>query len=307
MPAPISFSSIAFTGNPIIRDSEKRSDDCVELALQSDESLVILFINGHVVQREDTPLLALSEVKQFAPDWKNAVYLGQYRGRAVLAADSDIKIDDLIAPFIANNLRSLYTNTKIAAPLVGALAQASSLLNWHKNNRFCPHCGGETFMRGGGNRRRCSSCGAEHFPRVDPIAIMLVTRRDKCLLAHHTKFAEKRFSCLAGFIEQGETFEAAVRREVYEEVRIKIGEVTYCASQPWPFPQALMLGSFADALDDDITIDDNEIAQAQWFDRSEVNTMLLEEHPEGFNLPPSGSIANYLIRRWLNKFSRGRN
>ncbi|UXN03452.1 NAD(+) diphosphatase [Bartonella sp. HY406] len=306
MPAPISLSNIAFTGNPIIRDSEKRSDDCVELALKSDESLVILFINGLAVQKEDTPLLTLGEVQQFDPNWKSAVYLGQYRGRSILAAHSNIKIDDLTEPFTASNLRSLYTDTKIAPPLVGALAQASSLLNWHDNNGFCARCGNETLMRGGGNRRSCSRCGAEHFPRVDPIAIMLVTRRDKCLLAHNHNFTEKRFSCLAGFIEQGETFEAAVRREVFEEVQIKIGEVTYIASQPWPFPQALMLGSFADALDNNIIIDDSEIEQAQWFDRSEVKTMLLEEHPQNFSLPPTGSIANYLIRRWLNKFSRGR-
>ncbi|UXM95338.1 NAD(+) diphosphatase [Bartonella sp. HY329] len=306
MPAPISFSNIAFTGNPIIRDSEKRSDDCVELALKTAESLIILFVNGLVVQKEDTPLLALDEVQQFDPDWKSAVYLGQYRGRSVLAAHSDIQIDDLTEPFIASNLRGLYADTKIAAPFVGALAQASSLLNWHDNNGFCARCGGETVMRGGGNRRSCSSCGAEHFPRVDPIAIMLVTRRDKCLLAHNHNFTEKRYSCLAGFVEQGETFEAAVRREVFEEVRVKIGEVTYIASQPWPFPQALMLGSFADALNDDIFIDDSEIASAQWFDRAEVNSMLLEKHPQGFNLPPIGSIASYLIRRWLHKFTKGK-
>lgn len=306
MQAPLSFANIAFTGNPIIRDSEKRSDDCVDLARQSRETLVIMLANGLVLQKGDSPLLRLEEVQDFSPDWTNAVYLGQYHDGAVLAVHGEVKSDELSEPFFASNLRGLYADTKIAPPLIGALAQANSLLNWHDNNQFCARCGGKTIMRGGGNRRSCSQCGAEHFPRVDPVAIMLVTRRDKCLLAHNNNFTEKRFSCLAGFIEQGETFEAAVRREVLEEVGIKTGEVTYIASQPWPFPQALMLGSFVEALNNDIIIDDSEIAQAEWFTRNEVNEMLFERHEQGFNLPPAGSIANYLIRRWLTKFSKSK-
>ncbi len=153
-------------------------------------------------------------------------------------------------------------------------------------------------MRGGGAKRQCPNCGAEHFPRTDPVAIMLPVRGEKCILARGPHFAPGSYSCLAGFIEHGETIEAAVRRESVEEMGLSIGRVAYHASQPWPFPYSLMIGCHAEVLSDDFTIDRSELEDGRWFSRAEVRTMLAGTHENGLRVPPSGAIATHLIKAW---------
>ncbi|WP_019545144.1 NAD(+) diphosphatase [Streptomyces sulphureus] len=176
------------------------------------------------------------------------------------------------------------------------LAHAVGLENWQRTHRFCSRCGERTVIAAAGHIRRCTACGAEHYPRTDPAVIMLVTDdQDRALLGRQVHWPEGRFSTLAGFVEPGESIEAAVRREVQEEAGVGVGPVEYVGSQPWPFPSSLMLGFMARAVSPEIEVDGDEIEEARWFSREE----LAESIERGRVLPPTGiSIASRLVERW---------
>ena len=177
-------------------------------------------------------------------------------------------------------------------------AQARSLLGWHERHPYCAACGGETRSRNGGSSRSCSGCGAEHFPRTDPVVIVVVSRGGRALLGRSGRFPGNLFSALAGFMEAGESLEEAVRREVAEESGIRVGAVRYVFSQPWPFPASLMLGCLAEGLSDEITIDPQEIEDARWFSRAEL-TEALAGRSDVLTVPQPLAIAHHLIRAWL--------
>jgi NAD+ diphosphatase len=180
----------------------------------------------------------------------------------------------------------------------GILAQARSQLDWHRRHQFCSVCGTRTEQRKGGHVRRCDDCGAEHFPRTDPVAIMLVTDGDRCLLGQSAGLARTgMFSALAGFIDQGESIEEAVRREVKEEAGIRVGEVRYHSSQPWPFPSSLMIGCHGRAETTDIHMDDEEMHDVQWFHRDAILGALGGD-TSVLKVPGSIAIAHHLIRSW---------
>ncbi|MEH6403118.1 MAG: NAD(+) diphosphatase [Sneathiella sp.] len=184
----------------------------------------------------------------------------------------------------------------------GALAQARSMIAWHNNHGYCAVCGNKTEPQEAGYSRKCGSedCKSSHFPRTDPVAIMMVTKGDRCLMGTGHHFPKQQYSCLAGFIEPGETIEQGVRREVFEESGIKTGDVTYHSSQPWPYPSSLMIGCFAEALSEDITIDPKELADARWFTREEVKLMLgRAETNETPRLSPPLAIAHQLAKAWI--------
>ncbi|WP_137388382.1 NAD(+) diphosphatase [Rhodoligotrophos defluvii] len=199
----------------------------------------------------------------------------------------------------AIDLRSLAMQSVLPPPMLGVLAQARTLLHWHSTHRFCSRCGAPSEMRDGGYRRHCPACAADHFPRTDPVSIMLVTMGDRCLLGRQARFAPGMYSALAGFIEPGETIEEAARREVFEEAGIRVGEVRYHSSQPWPFPANLMIGVLAEGLSETITIDRTELEDARWFTREEVRAMLAGRHPAGLIVPAPFAIANRLLRSFI--------
>lgn len=176
------------------------------------------------------------------------------------------------------------------------VAQARSLIDWHARHRFCAACGGPTDVRKAGYSRVCESCGAEHFPRTDPVVIMLALRGDKALLGRGVNFPPGLMSALAGFVEPGENLEEAVARELFEEAGVRVGRVRYVASQPWPFPSSLMIGAFAEAESFDLDLDHEEIAEARWFTRDEVHAALAGQGP--FSAPQPLAIANTLLRTW---------
>ena len=177
-------------------------------------------------------------------------------------------------------------------------ATAKGILGWHATHGYCARCGTASELAQGGWQRVCPSCKAQHFPRCDPVVIMLVTAGFDVLLGRSRLWPEGMYSLLAGFVEPGETIEAAVRREVMEEAGIRVGAVRYLASQPWPFPSSLMLGCSGEALSRDLCVDTQEIADATWISREEVMTVLADAHPT-LRPPRKGSIARFLLDQWL--------
>lgn len=176
---------------------------------------------------------------------------------------------------------------------------ARSLVDWHARHRFCAVCGSPTDLFRGGWGRRCGSCNAEHFPRVDPVVIMLAECEGRVLVGRQGGFPPGFFSALAGFVEPGESLEEAVARELFEEAGIRVSDVTYVASQPWPFPSSLMIGCRAVAKDPALTLDTTEIEAAMWVDRAEVRAALAGDMGAPFMAPPPLAIARYLLEDWV--------
>jgi NAD+ diphosphatase len=294
-------SLVGFAGNRIDRQSENRTDDALDIALADPAARIMQSRGGRLYLRLNgagfDPYFSLAEARAMGAKLEHAVLL--VTGPVVMAPGA-LEPEALPEGIKAIDHRSVYMQGLIGEDALGELAQGAALLSWHHNHRFCGRCGAATQMRIGGYKRACPSCGAEHFPRTDPVAIMLVVHREKCLLGRSPHFAPGMYSALAGFIEPGETIEAAVRREVLEESGIRLGRVVYHASQPWPFPYSLMIGCFGEALDGDIVFDGRELEDCRWFSRDEVRAILAGNHPDGLTAPPPGAIASHLIRAWAN-------
>ncbi len=196
------------------------------------------------------------------------------------------------------DLRSIAVQGLVGAEALAVLGQAKAILSWHARHGFCANCGAATRPAAAGWRRECEICKAQHFPRTDPVVIMLALDGERCLLGRQSRWPKGMYSCLAGFVEPGETIEEAVRREIREESGIACGEVAYLASQPWPFPSSLMIGCFARALSRDIVVDGEELEDARWFKRDDVMAMFDKRHPEGLSAPMPMAIAHYILRVW---------
>ncbi len=247
------------------------------------------------------PLFSSAEAQAFGPS-RETIFLGLIDGapRFGLGFDApsieplktrnDLKITDL---------RSIAVQGLVEDRHLPPLAEAKALIGWHARHGFCPNCGAVTQMVQAGWRRDCPSCGAEHFPRTDPVAIMLVIAGDRAVLGRSRRFAPTMWSCLAGFIEPGETIEEGVRREVLEESGIRCGRVKYFASQPWPFPSSIMIGCHAEALSQTVVVDRDELEDARWFSRDELASMLRRQHPDGLTTPPPVAIAHHIIRSFV--------
>lgn len=294
---------VGFAGNRIERFSENRQNDAALAALKLQETRILVLGSNRLIldySDETAPraFFNLNEARKFAPNLEEPILLGLQDGQAIVALMAEFDPDEQVDPYRAQDYRSLYMEGLVGSDTLGALAQAASLCAWHSNHRFCGRCGGKTEMRGGGISRVCTHCTVEHFPRTDPVAIMLPVRGDRCILARSPHFVPGSYSCLAGFIEHGETIEAAVRRESFEEMGLKIGRVAYYASQPWPFPYSLMIGCHAEVLSDDFTIDRAELEDGRWFEKSEIRAMLAGTHAHGLHTPAPGAIATHLIRAW---------
>jgi len=179
-------------------------------------------------------------------------------------------------------------------------AAALSLANWHRRHGNCSVCGRPTEPNRGGWSRICSACGSEHYPRVDPVVIMLAEHDGRLLLGRQPQYPPGRYSALAGFVEPGESIEAAVAREIREEAGIAVRNVRYLMSQPWPFPNSLMIGAWAEALDDSLAIDTNELDDARWFSRDQVVAALRKDPEAVFQAPPRSAIARTLLEHWAD-------
>ena len=296
----------AFVSDILDRAAHLRTKDDELYAMENhrDARAYVVFRDSLLVKREGDGMRALLSIKEALACGANAgtIFLGMRDGVAIfgmgigasaaenLAGRSDVELAEL---------RGVAMQGLVPPNELSSIAVAKSMVNWHQRHGFCANCGSRTRMSQGGWKRDCPECKAEHFPRTDPVVIMLVTHGARCLLGRQSRFARGMWSCLAGFVEAAETIEDAVRREVFEEAGIRCDEVGYYMSQPWPYPSSLMIGCTARALNDDIVVDLSELEDARWFDRGEALQMLQREHPDGLTGPHPFAIAHHLLGSWL--------
>lgn len=222
------------------------------------------------------------------------IFLGEIDGQKYGAVLTD-RVPKEFAPTSVRTLAPQLPRGELSLAI-----HAVAMGRWLANNRHCPRCGEEVEIQESGHLLHCPACMAQHFPRTDPAVIMLVIdEQDRALIARDVRWPERRFSTLAGFVEPGESLEDAVCREVWEEVGVKVDELTYFASQPWPFPTSLMLGFHAKTANSKLTIAEDEIAEARWFTRDQLREAT---HSGEVQLPPTGvSISSWLIEEWLGE------
>ena len=292
-----------YAGLALDRGSMLRRDPARLAALLADPTTRLLPVwrsRSLIVEGAD-PGAALLSVAESATIEGLRIYLGQDESGAYFALNIS-QVEEDAATVIAGSAK--FMDLRSVGPTLarreGALlAYARGLSHWHDRHRFCGVCGAPTIVASGGHVRTCANetCKADHFPRTDPAVIMLVHDGDRCLLARSTRFtAIPMHSTLAGFVEPGESLEDAVAREVKEEVGVDVVDVRYHSSQPWPFPGSIMLGFHARAVTSAITLDDDEIVSAGWFDRAFLRG---PQDPDKFRLPRADSIARRLIEDWI--------
>jgi NAD+ diphosphatase len=299
---------LGYVGSPIERAADRRADAAALTALARDAQCRFYLLGGELVALKKTgglhdPLFIAAETRDLG-DPDEVAFLGLLDGAprfaaslpaaaiTALQARNDIDLVDL---------RSIAVRGLLDGDHLPALAEAKALFTWHARHRFCANCGAATRAVDGGWRRDCASCKTLHFPRTDPVVIMLAIDGERCLLGRSHRFQSGMWSCLAGFVEPGETVEEAVRRETREEAGIVCGRIAYFASQPWPFPMSLMIGCHAQALSREIVVDRTELDDARWFERDEVASMLSRQHPAGLTAPLPIAIAHHILRAWVEK------
>jgi NAD+ diphosphatase len=293
----------AFTAFPLDRGELLRRDAgaLAALAVRPDARIAPFWRLKPLV-REDggAPAIAHLPGDRFEHASTEVVFLGiDPAGAPVLAAALDAEAEPA---GLVPSARFMELREAAAAGMdageASILAAARSALAWHATHRFCSQCGAPSTLAHGGWKRLCPACGTEHFPRVSPVVIMLITRGDHTLLGRGPSWPERFYSCLAGFMEPGETIPDAARREAKEEAGVVLGEVSFLMSQPWPFPSSLMLGVRAEALTEEIVLDPLELADARWFSRAEVEAVFAGTHPLA-RAPHPVAVAHHLLKWWL--------
>ncbi len=293
-----------FAGIDLDRASERRGDTDWLQGLRSDPAsrVVPVWRSHSLILEGDEPQAILLSMEEIVAHQPTTIFLGVSDGIAYFAADVSALEEERLPDLTGG--RGRFFDLRDVGPAMdrqhaGLLAYARGLAHWHSRHLHCGVCGAPTTSTQGGHVRSCANpaCATEHYPRTDPAVIMLVTDGDRCLLANNKRFrAGPFYSTLAGFVEPGESLEEAVAREVFEETNIRVTDVQYQHSQPWPFPASIMLGFRARAVSFDIKVDGVEIGDAKWFERS----FLRQTHdPEKFRLPRSVSISRRLIEDWV--------
>jgi NAD+ diphosphatase len=303
---------IPFSGNPLDRASEKRTDVEWIAARRRDASSLILpvwrlqpFILGgeKAAPPVELGLLRPGLCDSLAAPDAPCIFLGLEGQNAMFALDISAAPDPVGEGPIAG--LGHFRDARAAGatlPMKDAaiMGQAKAMIDWHKRHGYCANCGAATRLVDGGWRRICDQCKTEHFPRTDPVVIMLATHGDACLVGRNKRFPGNFYSALAGFMEPGETIEEAVRRELLEEVNLKVGSVHYHATQPWPFPSSLMIGCLAEAESRDFKPDGEEISDARWLDRDTARRLIAGERMPDISVPPAVAIAHHLIKAFAD-------
>lgn len=299
-------TSHVYAGNPLDRgERERRDEDWIAARAIDPKSrflplweLNILTAKG---SQQGLGWLRIDDLNRLGINTP-AIFLGMSEGESYFAVD--ITKDEAAVKELQDSADWRFEDARAATdflsgPDSGIVAQARAQVNWHNRNGFCAICGHETFVKRGGQVRQCSNCDTEHYPRTDPVVITVVTDKDRCLLGQSRGRMSRTnmYSALAGFMDQGETIEEAVSREIMEEAGIEVENVRYHSSQPWPFPSSLMIGCHADAATTDIQMDNVEMAAVSWFSRDEV-LLALEGKSEILAVPGRIAIAYHLIKDW---------
>jgi len=302
---------LGYTESRLARVAERRRDAVAAAAMSADANAGVYLMGGEmIVLKQDTPCEALftfEEARALAPIVET-VFLGLDDGAprfGVGLAPDDAAALKTRSDLVVTDLRSIAVQGLVAGEHLPPIAEAKAVLHWHARHRFCSNCGAPTVVVDAGWRRDCAQCQAQHFPRTDPVVIMLAIDGDDCLLGRSPRFIPNMWSCLAGFLEPGETIEDAVRREVFEEAAIRCTDVAYYMTQPWPYPSSLMIGCTARATSENIVVDRTELEDARWFDRSEASLMIRRQHPDGLAGPHPFAIAHHLLGRWLHGGGNG--
>lgn len=294
-----------YSSSPLDRAGERRDDAAwIEARLADPRSLFVPvwrsrnLVAGMEEKRPEAIYVAAEAAGALRMDGGAWAFLGLLDGQALFAVDVSA-VDDP-SPLLAGLAGSFVDIRSVGwgepRPEAAVLAHARGLLHWRSRHRFCGVCGAPCEVKSAGHVMHCTSCGTDHFPRTDSAVIMLITREDSILLGHSQRFPRANmYSTLAGFLEPGESLEEAVRREVFEESSIRVGDVWYHSSQPWPFPGNIMLGYYGEALTEEIIIDQTELIDVRWFPRAQVR----DPDRHGFVLPRGDSIARRLIEDWL--------
>ena len=290
-----------YSSSPLDRAAERREDaGWIEARLADPDSLFVPvwrsrnLVAGMEGKRPEAVYLSGETLRMEGAPW---AFLGLLDGRAMFALD--VSAADDPAPLAGPSgsfvdIRSVGWGEP--RPEAALLAHARGLMHWRSRHRFCGVCGGACEVKSAGHVMHCTGCETDHFPRTDCAVIMLITREDRVLLGHSQRFPRANmYSTLAGFLEPGESLEEAVRREVFEESGIRVGDVAYHSSQPWPFPGNIMLGYYGEGLTEDIVVDKTELIDVRWFSRAEVR----DPDRHGFVLPRGDSIARRLVEDWL--------
>ena len=280
--------SLGFTGAALDRADHLRQDAEALARLLADAEARLLALTGL------EPVLDAAGALVWEPvNGAEAIFLGLDEGRP------------LFAPLVRAEGRSAFASFRqlaIMQPRDAAIwGTARSLNEWHNRHFYCGSCGAATRSFRAGWGRACPACGAEHFPRVDPVVIMLAEHDGRVLVGRQPRYPAGRYSALAGFVEPGESIEEAVARELSEEAGLTVRDVRYVASQPWPFPGSLMIGCLAQAEDDKVTLDAQELEDAFWVSRAEVRAALAGAPDAPFLPPPPYAIAHTLLRSWLDQ------
>ncbi|MEJ6396955.1 NAD(+) diphosphatase [Yoonia sp. 208BN28-4] len=305
--------TVTFGGSGLNRAAEERGNTAL---IDDPDARIMLMWQGKPLLAGD----ALAYVRKGDPVMADAsdmiLFLGRDETGPIFASDlsgwtpddlDDAALNTFLDPSLQQHpalpedhqfaeLRAVMT--RLTARDAELAATAKAVLNWHRSHRFCAACGTESVSAQMGWQRDCPNCGTKHFPRTDPVVIMLITHGNSVLLGRSPGWPDGMYSCLAGFVEPGEPIEAAVRREVFEEAGIRVGAVRYLSSQPWPFPASLMFGCAGEALDTKITLDPVELEDAIWVTREDMTEVFAGNHPT--ILPArEGAIAHFLLHNWL--------
>ncbi|HEX2525076.1 MAG TPA: NAD(+) diphosphatase [Geminicoccus sp.] len=290
-PPPHIYSAVGFD-----RAAAFRKDLAWLTRRRSDVTTRVILAHGlnlSVLEAEGGPRAGFRTIAELGRDLDDsAVFLGVVDDVAYFVIDLD---DPATAGLPLVDLRTV--GPVLPAHEAGLLASARALLHWHATHRFCGSCGTETLPTEAGHARHCPNCGRDHFPRTDPAVIVLVTHGDQALLGRSPRFPPGMYSTLAGFVEPGESLEQAVEREILEESGVHLTTIQYRSSQPWPFPQSLMLGFRATAASTEMQIDQDELEDALWVPRD----ILADDERSPVKLPREDSIARFLIEEWLDE------
>jgi NAD+ diphosphatase len=287
-----------FSASPLDRVDHVRNDADAYLALRTDWRARLLALDGLDPQISAEGSLVWSSLVELEAD-AEVILLG--------LADEKPHFAHVVRAEAAPIMRSpamFRALSMLQADDAAIFGTALSLISWHNNHRFCGRCGNETILFRAGWGRKCNTCSTEHFPRTDPVVIMLAECKGRALVGRQARFPPGNYSALAGFLEPGESIEDAVRRELFEEAGIRTGAVRYVASQPWPFGGSqLMIACIADAEDDVITLDTTELEHAMWVTRDDARAALAGDSAAPFKAPPHFAIAHTLLKAWVDEAS----